>query len=105
MPRRTDIVTIVQGVDLGFTLSVDYDGPLTLSAPIVLTDDLTIIFDGHLTIDDTFAMSDDVLVLVGLINLDEVVGLIDSGSISSYDYAGLDYFETPLDYVGNARVF
>ena len=105
MARGDDIQLVIQGIDLGFRQHVDYNGPVRLGAKLFLTDEVIVQFDSHLQFDDNIWLTDDIDVFNGIRVVVDVMGVVDGGRLLLYSYAGNDYFATPLDYVGEQRVF
>ena len=55
---------------------------------------------------DNVTMGDAISIKRGdEMGLSDGVVVADAGFLSRYDYAAIDYFLTPTDYVGDTRVF
>jgi hypothetical protein len=75
---------------------------------VAMDDNLTAGLDRllALTLSDAIVMADALSAAGGpVLTLGDVVSMSDAGVVNHYDYAGLDYFLTPFDYVGETRVF
>jgi hypothetical protein len=75
---------------------------------VTMGDNLTSVLDRLLALilSDDIVMTDALSAAGGpVLTLGDVVSVSDAGVLSHYDYAGLDYFLTPFDYVGETRVF
>ena len=75
---------------------------------VVADDSLTGVLDRILAMSlaDAVVMADALSASGGtILTLGDEVSMSDAGVLNHYDYAGLDYFLTPFDYVGETRVF
>jgi hypothetical protein len=75
---------------------------------VVADDNLTGVLDRILAMSlaDAVVMADALSASGGtILTLGDTVSVSDAGVLNHYDYAGLDYFLTPFDYVGETRVF
>jgi hypothetical protein len=77
---------------------------------VTMDDNLTSVLDRLLALilSDTIVMADALSASDEggpVLTLGDTVSVSDAGVLSHYDYAGLDYFLTPFDYVGETRVF
>jgi hypothetical protein len=104
--EREDVWVIVQKVDLGYQQMVDYDAaPRPADTVLVVEDDIEFllkfdpVFD-NIVVTDVFDAK-----LIVTLDFTYTLTATDAGVVSWYDYAGTDYFMTPLDYVGNREVF
>jgi len=105
MARGDNLLIIVQARDLTFTHWVDYKGAMRLLSTLPMIDNVSLLLDAHTVLVDELHLTDSVYFFRPELRFTDTLVLSDNGLLSRYDYASLDYFETPADYVGEHRVF
>ena len=105
MARGRDMHAAVRDVDLRHEHWVDYDAPPRFADNVSMIDGLISAWTAVLMINDGVVIHEASNIAPQTLFVDDAAALSDAGYVSRYDYADVDYFQTPADYVGDVRVF